>query len=70
MRSQLLKKPDSKLPITIRCPMCGSEVIYGSPDENPYFPFCSERCKLLDLGKWLEEDYVIGQSPEDSDVSD
>jgi hypothetical protein len=26
---------------------------------NPAFPFCSARCKLLDLGKWLGEDYRI-----------
>jgi endogenous inhibitor of DNA gyrase (YacG/DUF329 family) len=26
---------------------------------NPAFPFCSDRCKLLDLGKWLGEDYRI-----------
>ncbi len=27
--------------------------------ENPAFPFCSGRCRLLDLGKWLGEDYRI-----------
>lgn len=29
---------------------------------NPHFPFCSERCKLLDLGKWLDGGYVVTAS--------
>jgi endogenous inhibitor of DNA gyrase (YacG/DUF329 family) len=27
--------------------------------ENPFYPFCSERCRLIDLGKWLGEEYRI-----------
>ncbi|HET7754969.1 MAG TPA: DNA gyrase inhibitor YacG [Anaeromyxobacteraceae bacterium] len=39
------------------CPICRKPV---SPRaSNPAFPFCSDRCKLLDLGKWLGEDYRI-----------
>jgi hypothetical protein len=37
--------------------MCRKPV--ASRGSNPAFPFCSERCKLLDLGKWLSEDYRI-----------
>ncbi|HEU5056419.1 MAG TPA: DNA gyrase inhibitor YacG [Kofleriaceae bacterium] len=40
-----------------RCPICR-----GAPaprDENPAFPFCSERCRLIDLGNWLGETYRI-----------
>ena len=31
--------------------------------ENPVFPFCSPRCKLADLGNWLDERYVLGDEP-------
>ena len=41
----------------VRCPQCGTETPY-SPD-NPWRPFCSERCKLIDLGAWAAESYRI-----------
>ena len=40
-----------------RCPQCRKTVEPRS--ENPLFPFCSERCKLVDLGKWLGGEYRI-----------
>jgi endogenous inhibitor of DNA gyrase (YacG/DUF329 family) len=40
-----------------KCPIC--ERARGERDENPAFPFCSERCRLADLGKWLGEEYRI-----------
>ena len=39
----------------IRCPICKKEVAPGAPD----FPFCSERCRLIDLGNWASDKYVI-----------
>ena len=40
----------------MKCPYCKkAEVKIGDPD----FPFCSERCRLLDLGAWASEKYVI-----------
>lgn len=39
----------------MKCPICKAEVPFG----NPNMPFCSERCQLLDLGKWASEEYVI-----------
>ena len=41
------------------CPTCGKKVDYRRRRENPSFPFCSERCKLIDLGKWLDEEHRI-----------
>jgi len=41
----------------IACPYCGKETVY-SP-ENPYRPFCSERCRLIDLGQWANETYRV-----------
>lgn len=40
---------------SLRCPTCRTLVTAG--DEN--FPFCSERCRLIDLGKWASGAYVI-----------
>ena len=41
----------------VRCPQCGGEALW-SP-ENAYRPFCSERCKLIDLGAWAAETYRV-----------
>lgn len=38
-----------------RCPKCGRSV---SPEAR-FFPFCCERCRLIDLGKWLQGEYRI-----------
>lgn len=40
-----------------QCPTCQKETLY-SPD-NPFRPFCCERCKLIDLGAWAAEEHVI-----------
>ncbi|MEW6053223.1 MAG: DNA gyrase inhibitor YacG [Nitrospirota bacterium] len=40
----------------IACPVCKNKTTW---EENPWKPFCSERCKLLDLGKWISEEYKI-----------
>jgi endogenous inhibitor of DNA gyrase (YacG/DUF329 family) len=39
----------------MKCPICKKEVQLGDPD----FPFCSERCRITDLGNWASEKYVI-----------
>jgi endogenous inhibitor of DNA gyrase (YacG/DUF329 family) len=40
----------------ISCPACKNKTTWK---ENPWRPFCSERCKLIDLGKWALQDYRI-----------
>lgn len=47
-------------PVTA-CPTCGARVAWSA--DNPFRPFCSERCKLVDLGGWLEERYRIPGDP-------
>ncbi len=42
---------------TVRCPICRQSVLPSS--QNPMFPFCSERCRAIDLGKWLGEEYRV-----------
>jgi endogenous inhibitor of DNA gyrase (YacG/DUF329 family) len=41
----------------VACPQCGKPVAWES--SNPFRPFCSERCKMIDLGAWATESYRI-----------
>ncbi len=54
----------------LHCPICGKDVRF----DNPEMPFCSDRCRLIDLGNWADEKYVISTARhnelEESDVPD
>jgi endogenous inhibitor of DNA gyrase (YacG/DUF329 family) len=52
-----------KRPIKLRCPICKKPVKSADAD----FPFCSERCRLLDLGKWASGAYVISSPVTDAE---
>jgi endogenous inhibitor of DNA gyrase (YacG/DUF329 family) len=41
----------------IKCPQCGNPSSFSS--ENDWRPFCSERCSLIDLGDWMDENHRI-----------
>ncbi len=41
----------------VSCPRCGTKVVWGAG--NPWRPFCSEHCKMIDLGAWASESYRI-----------
>jgi endogenous inhibitor of DNA gyrase (YacG/DUF329 family) len=41
----------------VSCPQCGKTVAWNTT--NPYRPFCSERCKMIDLGAWASESYRV-----------
>ena len=45
----------------VRCPQCGKSAEY-SP-RNSFRPFCSERCRLIDLGDWAEGNYKVPTEP-------
>ena len=45
----------------VKCPHCGKPTLFTP--ENPSRPFCSERCKLIDLGAWAEEKYAVPVAP-------
>ncbi len=51
----------------LKCPICGKELPYVFVDEVPFRPFCSQRCKLIDLGKWLREEYRISEETSEPD---
>jgi endogenous inhibitor of DNA gyrase (YacG/DUF329 family) len=44
-------------PRKVKCPRCGAESLFSK--ENPHRPFCSERCRLIDLGDWASGNYAI-----------
>ena len=44
-------------PKLVACPTCGKGAAWTPA--NPWRPFCSERCKLVDLGRWIGEEYRI-----------
>lgn len=41
----------------VKCPTCGKQVAWST--QNPWRPFCSERCRLIDLGAWADDRYAI-----------
>jgi endogenous inhibitor of DNA gyrase (YacG/DUF329 family) len=56
--------PAAGKPRLVRCPACSGDSVYAP--SNPYRPFCSERCKNLDLGAWASESFrVPDESPPD-----
>ncbi len=51
----------SSKPLTVKCPNCGCPVPWLP--EQQFRPFCSERCKLIDLGEWAMEEKRIPGEP-------
>jgi endogenous inhibitor of DNA gyrase (YacG/DUF329 family) len=45
------------MPAKVKCPTCGRSIEWS--DQFPVRPFCSERCRVIDLGAWLTEKHVI-----------
>jgi hypothetical protein len=41
----------------VKCPTCGRQIEWS--EQAPFRPFCSERCRLIDLGAWLSEQRAI-----------
>lgn len=50
-------------PRKAHCPQCNAAIVWST--DNPYRPFCSERCKLIDLGQWATGAYRIPQVERD-----
>jgi len=58
--------------MNVNCPTCKKQIEWSSAD---WRPFCSERCQLIDLGKWSDEEHRIPGSPqihpdEETDIND
>jgi endogenous inhibitor of DNA gyrase (YacG/DUF329 family) len=48
-------------PTIVKCPGCGRSLEWSAA--NKWRPFCSERCKLIDLGAWFKEEHAIPGEP-------
>ncbi len=49
-----------------QCPICETPMP-ASPVEYPDYPFCTKRCRVIDLGRWLREDYKVSGGEADSE---
>jgi endogenous inhibitor of DNA gyrase (YacG/DUF329 family) len=62
---------DEPLDRGVTCSICGARAPWAG---NPHRPFCSKICRLIDLGRWLDERYRVeepgesGEEPDDDDV--
>ena len=54
----------------IKCRSCDKEIFYNSISDIPTFPFCSERCKLIDLGAWFDEERCIEEPANNDKLED
>lgn len=52
-------------PFEVQCPTCQKSITWST--DNPFRPFCSERCKLIDLGAWADESYAIPLVPKNEE---
>ena len=50
----------------VPCPRCGQPAVFSA--ENKWRPFCSERCKIIDLGAWASESYRVPVPDEKPEV--
>ncbi len=55
-------------PTRLPCPTCKRGIVWS--EQFPWRPFCSERCKLVDLGAWLSEAHAIAGDPIDELATD
>jgi endogenous inhibitor of DNA gyrase (YacG/DUF329 family) len=54
--------------VKVKCPTCKKQVELGAPE----FPFCSERCRQIDLGCWAEEKFripVVDETPDADEIA-
>jgi len=62
--------------IRVKCPICGKAFAIEKLGDLPSFPFCTDRCRMVDLGRWIDGDYAIPTktgpepTPEDDDEAE
>ena len=57
---------ETDAPLPTRCPICDKPVA----DDLETFPFCSARCRTIDLGKWIDGKYLISRPIEEADLDE
>jgi len=55
---------------TYECPTCSKTIQVEKDKDAPFRPFCSERCKLIDLGRWFNGEYKISEPIVPQDLED
>lgn len=55
---------EKKRVVSLRCPTCKKIAVVSDPE----FPFCSDRCRLIDLGKWASGAYVVSSPLNDPET--
>ena len=55
-------------PRRVPCPACGEPALFAPA--NPWRPFCSERCRNVDLGAWASERYRVAAAPAEDEGDD
>jgi endogenous inhibitor of DNA gyrase (YacG/DUF329 family) len=53
-----------------RCPICAKPFEVAAVTDLPAFPFCSERCRLIDLGRWADGSYAVPGPPAPEEEKD
>ena len=53
----------------VRCPICDRDMEVRDLSAWPSFPFCSQRCKTIDLGRWLGESYRVTSESADAETA-
>ncbi len=56
----------SATPPIVNCPQCGEATEFAP--SNRFRPFCSERCRVMDLGAWASDHYRVAGDPLDDDI--
>ena len=57
-------------PKKYKCVLCRKEYVRNPDPKEDFFPFCSERCRLMDLGSWLKEEYVTSRALSEEEMAD
>ncbi len=55
---------------TFECPICNKTITVTCKEDAPFRPFCSHRCKMVDLGRWLDGTYTVNDPAEPEDVEE
>lgn len=55
--------------VALECRRCGAGIVVDDQQPLPRdFPFCSERCRLIDLGRWFDEEYRVSREVREKDL--
>ena len=45
-----------------KCRSCGRELDAGAKQDGPWYPFCSQRCRWVDLGRWFDQKHLLAET--------